>query len=362
MIAGYKLTDTEELKVYVNDNTNVVQSNYLISHKEHWTVAEERVFMTVLAMVNKGDEALHRYKIPVKTLVDLWGVNPKNVSTEIQTVLRSLQLKGIYRPSRGISRFPALINCHYEPGDEYALVQIFPELQAHIIDIKAGGGYTKYRLENALKLNRANAGVYANRIYELCRSYARAGKTIEKTFSIEDIRQILDLGTKYSQLRGLNERVLTPSIIKINENTDLSVFHEIQGRGKKAAVVFTITLIEEATETPADIPEAPPAPAASPKAPALDFPADWAEDYKELMQGCYDMMAPITEKGVSFTLDELRFLADGAFAHGASDIVEYMDYFTFQTHYVMLKWPKIKQKKAYIKKAFKGNYGEWSKM
>ncbi len=159
MKAGVKILEGEEIVVYVNGNTNIVQSNYMINHKEHWTIAEERLFLTALAMVNAEDKALNLYKIPVSTFVDLWGVDKDRAFEEVINVLESLSKKGIYSKSHDYDRIPALSRAIYNRGSSDCLVQIHPDLQKHIIQIRENGGFTSYKLENALNLNRAKAGL-----------------------------------------------------------------------------------------------------------------------------------------------------------------------------------------------------------
>lgn len=386
MKAGLKVIDGKEIPVYINGNTNIVQSNYMINHKEHWTVAEERLFMTALSMVNREDKALHLYKIPVKTFVELWGVDPKSVYTEVIAVLEGLSKKGIYRKDKYFDVIPALTRAVYDKGEQYALVQIHPDLQKHIISIKENGGYTRYKLENAIRLNRAKAGTTTNRIYELCRSYARAGKTVVKEISVKDLKKALDLSEKYKEIDGVLEvlpekykrlgdfekKVLGPAMPKINENTDIQVFYEISGRGKKAVVKFTVTLVEP--EPVEDVPEAVPDQEPVPASPLVpewqaafyaDMPEDWRDDYKELICGCHEMIQKLVKAGIEFTPLEMKLLANHARSYGANIDLEYFDYFDAQQDAVLARLDSkaksaIKNKKAYAKSAFKGNYGNWT--
>lgn len=370
MKAGVKILDGEEIAVYVNGNSNIVQSNYMISHKEHWTVAEERLFLTALAMVNAEDKALNLYKIPISTFVDLWGVGKDKVFSEVINVLDSLRKKGIYRKTNGLDVIPALTRAIYNRGSSDCLVQIHPDLQKHIIQIRENGGFTSYKLENALNLNRAKAGVNAHRLYELCHSYARKGKTVSRAVPVEEIRNALDLGDKYKQLRDFERKVLTPCVQKINENTDLQVFYTVSGRGKKAVVTFTLSLVQRER-----LPETEPVLVPVPELPDLDPLPDFAPIPNGdglPYWGSGDALPTERDESISFIRDELRKLPDFQFTtedvellleycfqNGCSSSISVCDYASVSVRYCLIRWRRVKHKGGYVRNVFKENHGGW---
>lgn len=366
MKAGVKILDGEEIVVYVNGNSNIVQSNYMINHKEHWTIAEERLFLTALAMVNVEDKVLNLYKIPISTFVDLWDVDKDRVFSEVIGVLESLSKKGIYSKSHDYDRIPALSRAIYNKGSSDCLVQIHPDLQKHIIQIRESGGFTSYKLENALNLNRAKAGVNAHRLYELCRSYARQGKTVEKAVPVEELRKALDLGGKYKQLRDLEKYVLKSCVQKINENTDLQVFYELSGRGKKAVVTFDISLVprEKLPE-----PEIDPAPVPVPELPEVapipngDTLPYWDGDdvlATERMESIDFLSAALrTLPDYQFTHEDVELLLEFCFQNGCSDSVSVSDYARVCVKYCRIRWARVKYKNGYVRNVFKENHSGW---
>lgn len=370
MIAGMKLIDGEEIKISVTGNSNIVQSNYMISHKEHWTVAEERLFTTILAMMDVGDKELHLYKIPISTFVDLWNVDKGHVYTEVKKVLISLQQKGIYNREHTFDRTPALTRAIYDAGSDYVEVQIHPDLQEHLINIKVRGGYTKYKFENSLKLNRAKAGVNTNRIYELCRSYARKGKTVTKSISIEELRKVLDLGEKYKQLRDFEKRVLKIAAQKINTNTDLQVSYAITGKGKKAVINFTVALVQreaiaEPQPEPDNVPDAPAlpdVPQPEPE-PLPDEPPDLGGLYeKNPHDELVDMVLEELQKLPNYesTRDEAEYLLQLVLNQNIHDYVSVSDYVRTNVLYARKNWKRVrKSHEGYLKKVFAENCGLW---
>lgn len=372
MKAGVKIVNGEEIAVYVNENSNIVQSNYMISHKEHWTMAEERLFVTALAMVNVEDKALNLYKIPISTFVDLWGVDKDRVFSEVIGVLESLSKKGIYSKTNDYDRMPALSRAIYNRGSNECLVQIHPDLQKHIIQIRENGGFTSYKLENALNLNRAKAGVNAHRLHELCRSYARQGKTVEKAVTVEELRKALDLGDKYKQLRDFERKVLTPCVQKINENTDLQVFYEMSGRGKKAVVTFTLSIVQREKLPEPEIDPAPVPVPELPDLPEVDPLPDFDPYSEELPEGdafpnpreeCLEFVREELKKlpNYQFTEEEVELLLEYCFQNGCMNSVEVSDYARVNVLDARQRWVRVKYKNAYIRKTFKENHGGWAR-
>lgn len=368
MKAGVKIVNGEEIAVYVNGNSNIVQSNYMINHKERWTVAEERLFLTVLAMTNAEDKALNLYKIPVSTFVDLWGVDKDRVFGEVINVLESLSKKGIYSKTSEYDRIPALTRAIYNRGSEYCLVQLHPDLQKHVIDIRVNGGFTSYKLENALNLNRARAGTNAHRLYELCRSYARKGKAITRDVPISELRKALSLGDKYKRLGDIEKKILKPCMEKINGNTDIKAAYTLTGRGQKAVVTFSITLVqrEELPELiPDDVPELPdldPLPDFDPIPNGDDLPY-WGggdalpTERDESIGFIRDELGKLPEYEV--TPEDVELLLEYCFQNGCSSSLSVADYASVNVQYCRIRWRRVKHKGGYVRNVFKENHGGW---
>lgn len=355
MKAGVKIVNGEEIAVYVNGNSNIVQSNYMINNKERWTVAEERLFLTVLAMTNAEDKALNLYKIPVSTFVDLWGVDKDRAFGEVINVLESLSKKGIYSKTNDYDRIPALTRAIYNKGSEYCLVQLHPDLQKHVIDIRVNGGFTSYKLENALNLNRARAGTNAHRLYELCRSYARKGKTVEKSITVAELRKALALGDKYSQLAGLVKYVLNPCMEKINGNTDIKADYTLTGRGQKAVVTFSISLVQREV-----LPE--PEPEDVPELPEGDELPYWdgeslPTERDESIDFIRNELGKLPDYEV--TKEETELLLEYCFQNGCSSSISVCDYAAVSVRYCLVRWRRVTHKIGYVRSVFKENHGGW---
>lgn len=231
------------------ENTNIVQSNYLLENRPKFTKDETRLFLTIIGELNKDDSDFKVMKIPVSDFGDLWGIDLKNAYTTIKNALRGLRNKEFYlegvSPETGRRRFitsSSISTATYEEGAGFATVEISAVFKPYLLALKKN--YTKYVLENILNLSTVNA----IRNYELLKQYEVAGKRV---FSVDEYKKILKLEDRYKRNTDLRVKVIEPAVDEINANTDIRVSFEIVGRGKRAKIVFDIVPAQKCEALPA---------------------------------------------------------------------------------------------------------------
>lgn len=245
--------ELERRELFVTENTNVVQSNFLIERKHKLSMAATQLMFTITAMINKDDDDLMEYKVDVSEFSKLWKKDPKNAYDEVTKALSELRKSGIdetfYDPESEKKRFVTvgfISRATYVEGEGYCLVNIDPVLKPHYIQLKEN--FTKYKFENLIRLTEARASVNQFRIYELLKQYQKIGF---REFTIEEIKNYLGLieydnsgKIKKEKYKGnnsdLKKRVLEPCKTTINESTDILIDYEFKGRGTSAVVRFTI--------------------------------------------------------------------------------------------------------------------------
>ncbi|GAD65161.1 hypothetical protein PA6_078_00070, partial [Aquipseudomonas alcaligenes NBRC 14159] len=80
---------------------------------------------------------------------------------------------------------------------------------------------------------------YAVRLYELMSQFLKLG---QRECTLDQLRQMLDLGDKYQDVKNLRVRVLDPALKELNAGTDLAVTAEPRRQGRKiVGFSFTIT-------------------------------------------------------------------------------------------------------------------------
>lgn len=218
--------------------SDVKMANYLVENRPRMNVDETRLFLTLVASVNKDDIELNTLNIPVSEFAALWGIPLDAAYSKLKTALRGLRSKEFFvegvNPQTGKMRFIStsyITTAAYEEGCAYATVKISDEFKPYLLALKAC--YTSYVLENVMNLSSVNA----IRNYELLKQYQGLG---QRTFTIAEYKQLLKIDGKYAQNTDLRIKVIDPAVMEINENTDINVSYEFVGRGQRAKLKFTI--------------------------------------------------------------------------------------------------------------------------
>ncbi len=243
----------ERREFFVNENTNIVQSNFLIERKHKLSLPATQLMFTITGMINKDDDDLKEDKVDVSEFSKLWKTDPKNSYEEIKKALSELRKGGIdetfYDPENNKKRFISvgfISKAEYVEGEGYCLVNIDPILKPHYIQLK--DNFTKYKIDNLIRLTAARASVSQVRIYELLKQYQKIGW---REFTIEELKNYLGLieydnsgKIRREKYKGnnsdLKKKVLEPCKKTINESTDIYIDYEFKGRGASAVVRFTI--------------------------------------------------------------------------------------------------------------------------
>ena len=222
----------------VKENTNIVQSNFLIENRPKFTLDETRLFLTIVGAINKDDEELRPFEIPVSEFAELWDLDRDAAYRKIKAALRGLVQKEFFwegiNPRTGKMRFLSasyISAATYEDGAGYATVDVSQVFKPYLLALKKN--YTKYVLENVLKLSTVNA----IRNYELLKQYETLKK---RSFTVEEYKKALKLEDKYARNTDLRVYVIEPAVAEINQCSDILVNFEIKGRGQKAKILFTI--------------------------------------------------------------------------------------------------------------------------
>ncbi|MNG03668.1 Replication initiation protein [compost metagenome] len=99
--------------------------------------------------------------------------------------------------------------------------------------------FTSYQLRQIGKLST----FYAIRLYELMAQFL---KLKERECTLVQLRSMLDLGDKYTNVKDLRKRVLDPAIKEVNLHTDLTITAEPRRKGR-TITGFTFTIHAKAS-------------------------------------------------------------------------------------------------------------------
>lgn len=192
----------------------------------HWLLAENRG--------KAREEDVTSFEISVSEVAKLITESTSHVYEDgrINEVIRSLSQKKLltHYQNKDTDKHWEVINIFQSAKrDNERIILNFTPMYAAIVNDYTNN-HTQYYLETAMKLN-----TFASlTIFELCsqwREYIKEGKTVELTYTAEEVRDLLGLYDivdskkvyKYPMSGNLKQKVLDPSEKAIFEKTDFKI-------------------------------------------------------------------------------------------------------------------------------------------
>lgn len=104
----------------------------------------------------------------------------------------------------------------WSPDNLQIQVKFADDIKPYLAELK--NNFSSYKLKNIVQLT----SVYAIRLYEWLVSWASQNQYY-KDLTLDELREKLDLGEKYSEVHALKKFVINVAVTQINENTDFQV-------------------------------------------------------------------------------------------------------------------------------------------
>jgi plasmid replication initiation protein len=232
-------------------NVVVTKSNHLVEATYALSLAEQRLLLLVLARVDsRGPLTVGIcHTITLADVMEIYGVSrPQAYDLLCQVAhrlyARSVVIHGPFPHQPGVAlietRWVASIRYHDGQG---ALSLVFaPDILPFLSQLREC--FTSYHLKSVASMTSS----YAVRLYELLVQWREAGS---RTVELIWLRERLDLGDKYPNIRDFKNRILQPAIEQINTHSDLWVNWTQNKQGRRVvAFIFTFGLKSEKTADP----------------------------------------------------------------------------------------------------------------
>lgn len=209
----------------------VWQSNRLVEAAHSLTLNEKRLVIAAAALhdprkplPSKGTVTLH-----ADDFADVFGIESRgHVYEALEDTARRLGnrwIRTIYnrhgKPAERNVRWVWMVE--YRKGEGAVVLGFSPGVAPYLTLLHTE--YTRYKLKQIGSIG----SFYGLRLYELCAQFRKAG---ERTIPLARLRDMLDLGDKYSSIKNLRVRVLDPAIAEINKHTDLRVVMTSERKGR----------------------------------------------------------------------------------------------------------------------------------
>lgn len=228
----------------------VCKSNKLIESRGYLSSLEQKIFATVVSMIKPEDKDFQEYHLQVKDFSDMLATNSNNTYDMIKKASQRLKNAPVdieeinEKGKRHFKSTNLFASAEYEEGSGFITYTVAPLLKPYLLELiskdennKIKIPYTKYRLENILKLK----GSHSIRLYELLAQYSGMKEKVKKrVFEVEELKTILGLNNQYKSFTDFEKKVLEKGKQEINDKTNIFMNFEKIKKGRS----YTHIIIE----------------------------------------------------------------------------------------------------------------------
>jgi plasmid replication initiation protein len=225
------------------NNLKVTKGNGLIQAKYSRGLVETRIVDACIAQIDSKNELTpdRFFEIKASDLFDLTDLeNMDAVYHQLKVAAKNLIDQKLLIPET-VTWINWFGSVQAPPGEGKIILQFSVAIKPYLFAIE--GKFTSYTQKHTLRFK----GSYSHRIYEFLRQWLSFGN---KEFSIDELKDRLELDNEYDRIGNLKERVIDPAIEEINQYSDLWVKYSQRKTGRKVTH-FLFTFGKKKTEKPA---------------------------------------------------------------------------------------------------------------
>ncbi|MGP3221075.1 replication initiation protein [Serratia bockelmannii] len=239
-----------------HDTLTVVQGNDLLEGAYGVTLDEMRLLNLALAQIDsRKPQPDMLYTLYPRDYQRIYGVNPTSSHRQLRDAADSLMKKPvtIYKEDRNgkvrtvqLSWFSRL---EYVSNDDHSAVvlRFGQDVAPYLFELKES--FTKLDFINLARLDTPfSIRLYSWLVKARNLTRYRSHGTIEVTLEIEWMREKANLQGKYQDYRDFRQKLLQPSLDRINASTDISVIWEPVKIGRSVHAIKFIYVDESVPE------------------------------------------------------------------------------------------------------------------
>lgn len=233
------IVDSDKKELINPNDYSVFQGNRLIQASYRLTITENKLMHWLISKITPYDEDFKEYTITIKDFMAVTGVNDQELYCKIPIILKGLTTRSIIlKDVDGVLGKDAymtwLAYAEHNKGQGSVSLMFHPRLKPYLVQLK--DSFTSYSLKEFMKLD----SFYAGRFYELLKQQENLTRG-KCNLTIEDLHWHFGINKgSYLVYNRLKEKVIEPSIEKINLKTDLSVTYTEKKIGRKVGSIDCI--------------------------------------------------------------------------------------------------------------------------
>ena len=223
-------------------NNLIVKSNQVIEASYTLTTIEQRLILSAIAQVPKGEEISDDvlYPLTTKNLVKLGG-DGKASHKEFKDAVNRLYERSIVLRDGDESDSFRWIQEKVFKASTVAFIRFSKPILPFLSNLKAE--FTKYLESDIVGMSSP----YSIRFYELIMQYRSVG---HREISLENLRWMFQLQNKYPVWADLKKRVIEQAIKEINEHSPYNLTIEPKRTGRKITSIVLKFQDKKSLKTP----------------------------------------------------------------------------------------------------------------
>lgn len=224
----------------LTDN-KVTQSNRLIEASHTLTLNEKRLILAAASLIDPRKPLPKDgfFTVRADAYAAVFDLDVNHAYEALDDAATRLFERDIRRYSKGkiVERMRWVFHVKYKEGQGCVELGFSPTVLPHLTMLNKE--FTTYQLKQIGSLS----SFYSIRLYELMSQFLKLG---ERECTLVQLRQMLDLGEKYPNVKDMRRWVLEPALKEINTGTDLVVTVEPRRQGRRViGFVFTIVKTDQ---------------------------------------------------------------------------------------------------------------------
>lgn len=219
----------------ISPEYTVVQSNDLIMARQDLSMQERRIIYAFASLINVNDTDFKTYRIKVKDIAELLGIQEKNYYKKVKEIVVGLQRKGIYvRKDNSELYINWVASSEYFHGEGCVELEFSSKMKPYLLQLKEQ--FTPFKLRNVIQLRSE----YSMRIYEILK---KDEFKKQSTYTINELRRLLGISDdKYKRYHHFKSRIILKAQEELLAHTDIKFdFMEIKKSRRVEAITFFIS-------------------------------------------------------------------------------------------------------------------------
>lgn len=229
-----------EYELKLNKDYCVVSANDLIKGKQRMTIQESKLLYIAISQVVKEDKDFKTYTTTIPELAEFLGITSDNLYRDIDKITDNLlqRFVKIKIDKNKWKKFQWVNRADYDNG--VLTLRLSDDIKPYLLELEKH--YSQFVLSTMLTFK----SYYASRIYQLLVCDMMGKEEFEKTLTIEELRDFLQIDEKkFSRPFDLIKNTIAIAKEEINEpasNSCIIMDYRVNKQRRKGSPIQSITL------------------------------------------------------------------------------------------------------------------------